>query len=303
MKRTGRSAKLLSLIVLSAILVSCHAAVAPNPNASETPTLSPAPSPSDWPTNTVSPTISPPTSPTPQPTLMKKTLAMYYVGKTQDGFRMYREFRSIMTTDDAGLYSLRALVRKKQRALDGDYFNLWGNGSVINYIRYSGSHATVDIEVVPLKVGSEGEVRAIDQLVWTLTANHPSTKSVSFTSGGKSFESFAGHVDARGSFSRELHYEVLAPVWVNQVAAVLTNPVIIRGTACTFEAGVHWQLYRNGEMIRENHVLASGACPVRGAWTVNLGRLRAGDYMFVAQDISAKDGSITQEDSKEFRIR
>jgi len=228
---------------------------------------------------------------------------MYYVGKTSIGLRLYREFRSIISTDDMGLFSLRALVRNKHRPLDRDYFNLWGNGSVINDVRYSGSKAFVDISVMPLKVGAEAEMRAIDQLVWTLTANHPTTTSVTFTSGGKPFESFAGHVDAQQSFSRELQYEVLAPVWVDQLASVVTSPVIMRGTACTLEAGVHWQLFRNGEMIRENHVLASGACPIRGGWSVNLGMLRAGSYAFAAQDISAKDGSVTQEDTKEFVIR
>jgi len=231
------------------------------------------------------------------------TVALYYVGKTATGIRLYREFRSVMSTDDMGLYSLRALVRYKNHPIDMDYYNLWGNGSEINYVRYSGSRAVVDISVVPLNVGAEAESRAIDQLVWTLTANHPSTTSVKFTSGGKSFESFAGHVAARGSFSRELHYEVLAPVWVDQVATVMTSPVIMRGTACTFEAGVHWQLFRSGKLVREAHVVASGACPVRGGWSVNLGMLRDGRYKFVAQDISANDGSVIQEDTKSFVIR
>ena len=303
MKRTVHFTRLLLLLALPVILVSCHVAVAPNPNTSESPSLSPAPSPSSSPSKTPAPTVSPTNSPSASPSLAKRTAALYYVGKSESGLRLYREFRSIMSTDDVGLYSLRTLVRNKHHPIDGDYFNLWGNGSVINYIHYSGSKAVVDLEVVPLVVGSEGEMRAIDQLVWTLTANHPSTTSVTFTSGGKSFESFAGHVDARHSFSRELHYEVLAAVWVDQVAAVMTSPVIMRGTACTFEAGLHWQLFRNEELIRENHALASGACPVRGAWSVNLGMLRSGHYTFVAQDISAKDGSVAQEDSKAFTIR
>jgi len=231
------------------------------------------------------------------------TVALYYVGKTANGIRLYREFRSVMSTDDMGLYSLRALVRNKNHPSDMDYYNLWGNGSEINYVRYWGSKAVVDVSVMPLNVGAEAEMRAIDQLVWTLTANHPSTTFVKFTSGGKPFESFAGHVDARRNFSRELHYEVLAPVWVDQVAAVMTSPVMMRGTACTFEAGVHWQLFRSGRLIRENQVVASGACPVRGGWSVNLGMLREGKYKFAGQDISAKDGSVTQEDTKTFVIR
>ncbi|MBU6347979.1 MAG: GerMN domain-containing protein [Actinomycetales bacterium] len=287
------------LTALPIFLFSCHTAIAPGPNGTETPSLSPAPSPSP----SASPSASQSPSASPAQTLARRVVALYYVGKTEEGFRLYREFRSIPVGSDVGLSSLQFLTKAPSKALDGDYFNLWGNGSIINSVSYSGDKATVDLLVVPLNVGSESEARAIDQLVWTLTANHPSTKYVSFTSDGKQFESFAGHVDARQAFSRELAYEVLAPVWVNQVSQIMSNPVIMRGTACTFEAGLHWQLFRNGEMIREGSAVASGACPIRGAWSVELGTLRQGEYVFAAQDVSAKDGSITQEDTKEFSIK
>ena len=261
--------------------------------------MSPAPSPSF--TNTTSSTPS--SSASPSASVPTKTVALYYIGKSEEGFRLYREFRTILAAEEVGLASLKFLVKRPSRALDWDYLNLWGNNSVINSVTYSGNTANVDLLVSPLNVGAEAEQRAIDQLVWTLTANHPTTKYLTFTSGGKQFESFAGHVDARQKFAREPAYEVLAPVWVNQVAKILTNPVTMRGTACTFEAGLHWQLHRNGEMIREGSATASGACPVRGAWSVDLGSLRPGNYMFVAQDISPKDGSVTQEDSKDFDIK
>lgn len=303
MNRAGRHLKLALLMAIPLILAIFYIAVAPKPTSSATVKMSPAPTPTE--SASASAPLSPSASNTASPSvsLAKMTLAMYYVGDTNNGLRLYREFRSIMSTDDIGLNSLQTLVRKKHHPLDKNYSNLWGNGSVINYIRYSGSKAIVDIAVVPLNVGAEAEMRAVGQLVWTLTTNHPSTSTVRFTSRGKAFESFAGHVDARHAFSRELPYEVLAPVWVDQLASVLTSPVTMRGAACTFEAGVHWQLFRNGGLVRENHVLASGACPVRGGWSVNLEQLKAGNYRFVAQDISAKDGSVDQEDSKEFTIR
>lgn len=285
--------------MLPLVLLSCHTAIAPNPFGTESPSMSPAPSPSFTNTQSGSPT----SSASPSASVPTKSVALYYIGKSEEGFRLYREFRLIPMSEEIGLASLRYLVKRPSRAIDWDYINLWGNDSVVNSVKYSGDTANVDLLVAPLNVGAEAEMRAIDQLVWTLTANHPTTKFVTFTSGGKQFESFAGHVDAHQKFSREPAYEVLAPVWVNQVAKILTNPVTMRGTACTFEAGLHWQLTRNGEMIREGSAIASGACPVRGAWTVDLGVLRAGDYMFVAQDVSPKDGTITQEDSKEFTIK
>jgi len=303
MNRAGRYLKLALLMALLVMLAIFYIAIAPKPTSSATVKMSPAPTPTE--SASASAHLSPSASKTPSPSvsLAKMTVSMYYVGKTNNGLRLYREFRSIMSTDDIGLNSLQTLVKKRHQPLDKDYSNLWGNGSVINYIRYSGSKAIVDIAVVPLNVGAEAEMRAIDQLVWTLTANHPSTSTVRFTSGGKAFESFAGHVDARHAFSRELPSEVLAPVWVDQLASVLTSPVTMRGAACTFEAGVYWQLFRNGALVQENQVLASGACPVRGGWSVNLGHLRAGNYRFVAQDISAQNNSVNQKDSKEFTIR
>ena len=275
----------------------------------EQPSLSPAPTPSTSSTPSATPTPSPSISisgspsMTPTPLLTPRTAALYYVGQTGEGLRLFREFRKIPSSADVGLYSLRFLVAKGQEPLDEDYQNLWGNGSVIHYINYSRQTATVDLSVTRLNLNAEAEQRAIDQLVWTLTANHPTTKFVRFTSGGKQFASFSGFVDATQSFSRQLHYEVLAPVWVNQTRSVMTNPVTITGTACTFEGGVHWVLWRNGETIRDGHVTAAGACPMRGSWFVALGNLRSGNYMFVAEDISAKDGQVVQEDTKEFIIR
>ena len=306
----------VSLLLALSLIAGCRY-VTPQP--AETPSLSPAPVPSPSASTSISPSAtasptssstispSPTSSASPTPTLSKRTVALYYVGQIYEGspaqYRLYREFRSIPSTADTGLYSLQYLLKRGQEALDQDYLNFWGNGSVIHYIKYSGNTATVDISVVPLRLKSEPERRAIDQLVWTLTANHPSTKYVLFTSGGKQFQSFSGFVDATQKFSRERHYEVLAAVWVNQLRATMSNPVTITGTACTFEAGVHWILIRNGEQVREGHTLAAGACPMRGAWSVSLGSLSHGDYTFVAQDISAKDGSVTQEDSKDFKIK
>ena len=296
--------KVFALLTSLFMLSSCHFVTnAPK----EKPTLSPAPSPSQSQTASVSPTTSPmpseSASPTVTPVLRNRTVALYYSAQTQDGLRLFREFRAIRSTADVGLSSLRYLVSNGQKPLDPDYQNFWGNGSIIHYINYVGNRAVVDLSVVPLEIDAQAEQRAIDQLVWTLTANHPATKFVKFTSSGKTFQSFSGFVDATRTFSRQLHYEVLGSVWVDQLRSVMTNPVTVKGTACTFEAGVHWMLIRDGNVIREDHTMAAGACPMRGAWSVSLGSLRPGKYIFIAQDISPKDGQAVQEDSKEFQIK
>ena len=288
------------------LLVSCQS-VAPEP--SQSPSLSPAPTPSQphsiSPTPSSSATVSKRPASTAMPTsaMKKRTVALYYAGQAQSGLFLYREFRAIPSTPDTGLNSLRYLLSKGQKSFDPDYKNFWGNGSVVHYIKYKGNVATVDLSVARLNLNAASEERAVDQLVWTLTANHPTTKFIRFTSGARQFQSFSGFVDATKTFSRQLHYSVLAPVWVDQPRSVMSNPVTITGTACTFEAGLHWVLMRNAQMVRDGHAQAAIACPNRSKWSVSLGNLKTGMYTFIAQDISAKDGAVTQEDSKDFQVK
>lgn len=291
------------ILVASTLLVSACGTSASGPTGSATPTES---SSSATPSMTATPTESPSSiTPSPSTTSTNKSVALYFVGDTSQGLRLYREFRKvpIASGHSKGIASLQYLVAAGTKATDKDYTNLWGNGSTINSVTQSGSIATVDITIKNLIVGSASEMSAIDQLVWTLTANEKSVKKVRFTSQGKPLESFAGHVDSTGTFTRELSYEVLAPIWVTTTAKTLSNPVTITGTACTFEAGVAWTLKKAGKVEKSGSTTAAQACPVRSVWSVSLGTLKAGDYVFTAIDYSAKDGSVNQEDSKTFTVR
>ena len=263
---------------------------------------------SESPTSSASSSTTSTASPSPSSTVVPtktKIAAIYYVGDTAQGLRLYREFRHVTVhgSNSLGLESLRYLTAQGSHSVDSDYTNLWGNGSVINSVSVAGSKAIVDLKISHLNVGSEGEMRAIDQLVWTLTANDRSVKSVRFTSDGEPIESFAGHVDTTVGFARERSYDVLAPIWVTSPGAVVGNPVTIKGTACTFEAGIAWKLTRSGIVVKHGSVTAQQACPVRSVWQVSLGTLTAGTYTFTAIDYSAKDGSVTQQDSKKFTVK
>jgi len=227
---------------------------------------------------------------------------LYVVGDTPKGFRLYREVHRLAVTSDRGLSSLRILLNQQFHPSDSDYSNLWANGSVVNGITRKGSLATVDLTVAHLNVGAEGEARAIDQLVWTLTANDYSIRSVNFRHHGQLIASFAGHVDTTGTFKRENAIDVLASVWVNSLSVRPGGDVVASGVACTFEAAVPWRLYRSGRVVRSGMTMAAGGCPVRGAWKVTMTHVPPGIYVFVAQDLSAKDGSVVSQDSKEFSV-
>lgn len=262
----------------------------------------------------VSPTTSqtPSELPSPSPSLQTSTYAMYYFAETQQGLRLYREWHTVTEAKpaDAGLASLQRLVNSGDGPFDSDYKTAWGTGSTINSIKHVGPLAIVDITLGKLNVGAEAEQRAVDQLVWTLTANDKSVRSVKFTSDGKTLQSFAGHVDATATFKREAASDVLASVWISVPGQsdsatpwIVSNPVQVSGTACVFEAAVPWELIKDGKVVQSDMTMASGSCPVQSPWKVDLGSLSPGTYVFKAKDLSAEDGSVVSQDTKTFVVK
>jgi hypothetical protein len=242
-------------------------------------------------------------SATPTASAEAQSVWVYYVGDTGTRLVLYREPAQVADGQDAALAALRYLTRAESRPNDPDYTNLWGNGTEVNAITYQGSQAVVDLAIQPLNVGSEAEARAIDQLVWTLTENHSGTSGVRFTAGGQPIETIAGHVDTTKTFTREPDYEVLAPIWVDAPTNPSRNPVRVTGSACTFEAGVAWELLQQEVVVDSGNTTAAEACPVRSTWTVDLGALAPGEYVFRAIDFSAEDGSVSQVDTKPIVVK
>jgi hypothetical protein len=234
--------------------------------------------------------------------------SFYFVGETAQGFRLVREAQQVSKLendlgDDKGFNSLVMLVNGQLPPFDRDHVTLWSNGTKVNSVVTVDGVATVDLTLGRISFGSESELRAIDQMVWTLIANDPSVKSVKFTVDGVVSESLAGHVDFGQTFALEPSYEVLAPVWIDLLdRSDVKNPVSISGSACTFEAGVAWELSQGGDVLDSGGTTAATACPDRSDWNLDLGELAAGDYVLKVSDPSAEDGSIIFADTKAFTV-
>lgn len=272
-------------VLAAVLLASC--------GRGETPVASPSPTPSPTFTAEPTPTVAP---------VPSGQVALYWVADSGMGLVLYREYIGLKQGKEPGEAALRSLLAYGAKPVDPDYTNLWGRGSTLNSVTYSGELATVDLTIKGLNVGAEAEQRAIDQLVWTLTENHPATTQVLFKSDGEVLETFAGHVDARSAFSRQPDFEVLAPIWIDKPVGRATNPVVATGTACTFEAAFVWELRKDGKTVAKGGGLSDQACPVRSLWRVELGTLDPGRYTLRVIDYSAEDGSINQLDSKVFRV-
>ena len=234
--------------------------------------------------------------------------SFYFVTETAQGFRLVREVQQVSKNendlgDDKGLNSLTMLVNGQLPPFDGDHRTLWNNGSKVNSVTTVDSVATVDLTLGRISLGSESELRAIDQIVWTLIENDPTITSVKFTVDGVVSESLAGHVDFSQAFVLAPSYDVLASVWINLLdRSDVTNPVSISGSACTFEANVAWELTQGGDVLKTGATTAATACPDRSDWTIELGELVPGNYVLKVSDFSAKDGSVIFEDTKAFTV-
>jgi hypothetical protein len=234
--------------------------------------------------------------------------SFYFVSETAQGFRLIREVHQVSETenelgDDKGLNSLVMLVDGQLPPFDGDHRTLWNNGTKVNSVTTVDGVATVDLSLGRISFGSESEQRAIDQIVWTLIENDPTISSVKFTVGGVPSESLAGHVDFTQAFVQAPGFDVLASVWIDLLdRSDVSKPVLIAGSACTFEANVAWELTQGGDAVSSGATTAELACPDRSNWSIDLGDLAPGNYVLTVSDFSAEDGSVIFQDTKAFTV-
>ncbi|HEX7405130.1 MAG TPA: GerMN domain-containing protein [Candidatus Nanopelagicaceae bacterium] len=292
--RKSTTATLVGTSAITLLLILSACGTSPTPTPTVTPTATP----------TSTPTATPTPTPTPTPTAQMRALAQYWVADTARGFRLYREFVRVEITPDPITAALRTLVSSKPK--DPDYTNLWSSDTKINSVKVNGNIATVDLTLGKLNVGSEAELLAIAQLVWTATAAQPSVTRISFTVGGKKIESFAGHVDATKPFVRALTYDVLAPVWITSPTEgelKSAQGFTLSGMASTFEANVAWKVYLAGKLVKEGSTLAAEAAPAWKPWSVAIPGLAPGSYLVAAMEFSAKDGSVVSKDTKNVTLK
>jgi hypothetical protein len=232
-------------------------------------------------------------------------LKFYFVSDTPRGLKLFSEMQNRVAREgDLNFQIVSDLVSGVVAPTDPQYVNLWGGGNSVNSVSVEKSIATVDLGEISLNVGAEGEQRAIDQIVWTLTELDSAITAVAFTVNGEMVESIAGHVDTTATFERAIDYEVLNPIQISAInqGAEVSSPVTISGQACTFEANVIWKLSQDGKILQEGFTTASSGCPERGQWSITIRDLIPGKYTIAALEYSAEDGSLFAVDDKDFIV-
>lgn len=243
-------------------------------------------------------------SPTPSESAVLTGVKIYFVSDTGTSLRLFDERHAVPGINSDNTKDALTALLSGIKPIDPDYVNLWGADSRLNGLTIVGNLATVDLHYASLNVGAEGEMRAIEQILWTLKSNNEQIKQVEFLRDGAPMESFAGHVDATSVFIIDDGYQSLATVDLDiEDGQEIEKPLKVTGLACTFEANVPWELTQGNKVVDSGAVLAKEACPTRSSFAIELGDLAPGKYVLRVWESSMKDGSLINEDTKTFIVQ
>lgn len=238
-------------------------------------------------------------SPTPgssTPVPVEGDVYVYYVMDDGQSPRLYREVRPNPGSDPvtAALSTLLA-----EPAIDPDYSSPWPAGTELLGATKSGDTYTVDLSAFP-RLGAEAETAAVQQLVYTATANDKSVKKVRLLVNGKSPAS--GHGDWSQPVPRAPMVDVQGLIWLltPTEGATVSSPVQISGYGTAFEATISWEVYQGDRKVTEGFA-QGGANGEFGEFTATVD-LGPGTYELRAFESSPEDGSPLHLDSKTFTV-
>ena len=246
-----------------------------------------------------SPTTAAPTAPT-----GTRAVAVYYLGETTNGPRLYREFHRRPATTAVIRDAVEAMLTEKPD--DSDYRSVWPESTRLLGVALDGDLATVDLsrEVRRASVGAAVEAASLQQLVHTVTAAAPAVRRVQLHIAGGPSDTLWGHADTSRPMSRADQVDVLAAVWLLQPTegATVGRSLKIGGEATVFEATVSWQALSGSTVVAEGFATATEGGPGRGTWEATVNLPRAGTYELRAFESSAKDGRPTHVDDKQITV-
>ena len=272
-----------------------------------TPTSAPDPAeqPSATPTPSTSPTTDPsPTTPTtPAPPVAETvTAAVYYVGDTPRGPRLYREFQALSGDGSVPLApAIRAAVEGDPD--DPDYRSPWaGTGATL-------VGATGDAELVTVDLAGDlaGDLRlrpggldpaeaalAVEQVVRTAQAGVGSAAPVQLLLDGQRTDQLLG-VPVAEALAQGEDLDVLALVSISDPAEgeQVEGTFTARGRASSFEATVPWEVRDDtGAVVLDGFSTAEGWMERLYPWEaeVDVSGLEPGRYTFVALTSDPSDG-------------
>ena len=227
------------------------------------------------------------------------TVPVYYVMDDGKDLRLYREFHKVPALPE-GKIATTVDQMFGDKAMDPDYSSSWSKASKVLSVTKSGATATVDLSAFP-SVGADAETKAVQQLVYTVTATDNTVKKVLLLVDGKAPQS--GHSDWSQPVARALAGDVQGWIWLLSPTegSTVGSPVKIEGYGTAFEATINWQVRQGDRVVKEGNT-QGGANGVFREFADTV-PLAPGTYEMWAFEYSANDGSITNLDTKTFTVK
>ncbi len=151
---------------------------------------------------------------------------------------------------------------------------------------------------------------AVQQLVWSAQgAVGKGNVPVQLVSRDGATTLF-GTVSIAAAFTRppaDQSYTVLGDIWINlpepDATLSATEPVTLSGQATVFEGTLGWEARRGPEVVRSGTAMTSAGAPLRGTYSIPVGRLPAGQYVLRVWSVSMKDGSVAAQREVSVTVR
>jgi hypothetical protein len=232
------------------------------------------------------------------PTAVEDDVYVYYVMDDGQSPRLYREQHSVGFAGNMPNGSGVEFMLS-QPPIDKDYSSLWPKGTKVLDVRQSGDTATIDLSDFP-HLGAEAESLAVQQVVYTTTANDPAVKQVKLLVNGKAPQS--GHEDWTQPVARAPMMDVQGWIWLlaPTEGATTSSPVAITGYGTAFEGTISWEVTEDGAKVAEG-TTQGGSNGEFGEFGDTV-ELDPGTYEIRAFEASAEDGSPIHVDTKTFTV-
>jgi hypothetical protein len=238
-------------------------------------------------------------------------LPVYYVGRTGQGPRLYREFHQVPVPDLPGAAVAEAVHEAVAgRPQDPDYTSLWPSGADVQHAEMSGDTIVVDLKGAgllhdrPQGVSAEEAQISVEQLIYTAQAGFQKRAPVRFLLDGQITDTLLG-VPTSEPLAQGDETSTLAQVWIIEPSegAAVPSGFEVKGVGAFFEANVTWELRQGDKVVKSGFTTAEECCRMAPySFTVDA---PAGDYTLVVkdEDASGGEGPAPFEDSKDVTIR
>lgn len=216
-------------------------------------------------------------------------LPVYYVAETPAGFRLQREFHRVPSSDPPS-DAVREMLAQPT-GTDPDYRTPWPAGTALR-APVTTSGAEIDVDLTGLgtaQLAPDLATLAVQQLVFTVQGALGSTTPVRILVDGQQVEQLWG-VDVSQPVRRGDAYALRSLVQIDAPAhgATVEREVEVTGEAAVFEATVHWEVLRDGAVVRSGFTsTAEGQRFAPFTFTVTLD---PGEYMVRVKEDDASNG-------------